>query len=223
MQEEAEEQEPQIICSLGLVAERGRSRCRSNAERVRQHLADFDLEPLFIEELGWDRYAGRLDVAVDGEHVHAAGRRREARAWSPSSLAASTASCPTTRPGARSSVRSRESVHEHLIVYTDDARTTQVWQWVRREPGRADRLPRAHLPRGQSGEALIQKLDALAFSLDEEAELTIVDVTQRARAAFDVERVTKRFYDRFKAEHDAFLGFITRPRGAGRPSSGTRR
>ena len=28
------------------------------------------------------------------------------------------------------------------------------------------------------------------------------------RAAFDVEKVTKRFYDRFKKEHQAFLGFI---------------
>ena len=38
--------------------------------------------------------------------------------------------------------------------------------------------------------------------------MTIVDVTGRAKAAFDVERVTKRFYDRFKTEHDAFLKFI---------------
>ena len=28
------------------------------------------------------------------------------------------------------------------------------------------------------------------------------------KAAFDVETVTKRFYDRFKKEHDTFLGFI---------------
>jgi hypothetical protein len=34
-------------------------------------------------------------------------------------------------------------------------------------------------------------------------------VTARARAAFDVERVTKRFYDQFKTEHKAFLDFIS--------------
>lgn len=80
---------------------------------------------------------------------------------------------------------------------------------MRREPGRPSAV-REHLYQaGQSGEALIQKLDALAFSLDEEAGLTILDVASRARAAFDVERVTRRFYDRFKAEHDLFLGFIS--------------
>ena len=30
----------------------------------------------------------------------------------------------------------------------------------------------------------------------------------RVRAAFDVEKVTKKFYERFKKEQRAFLGFI---------------
>ena len=62
--------------------------------------------------------------------------------------------------------------------------------------------------RGQPGEALIQKLEQIAFTLDEEGDLTIVDVSGRVRAAFDVEKVTKKFYERFKKEHSAFLGFI---------------
>ena len=36
----------------------------------------------------------------------------------------------------------------------------------------------------------------------------IVQVAGRVRAGFDVERVTKRFYERFKAEHAAFLKFL---------------
>lgn len=43
----------------------------------------------------------------------------------------------------------------------------------------------------------------------EESTITLVDVTARARAAFDVERVTKRFYDQFKTEHKAFLDFVS--------------
>ena len=57
-------------------------------------------------------------------------------------------------------------------------------------------------------QSFLQKLAAIAFSLEEEESLTLVDVTSRARAAFDVERVTKRFYDQFKIEHKAFLDFI---------------
>ncbi len=69
--EEDEEQEPQIICSLGCY-QRGVA-CPSDADRVRQHLAEFDLVPLFVEELGWDRYNGRLPVSVDGHEFVLAG------------------------------------------------------------------------------------------------------------------------------------------------------
>ena len=51
-------------------------------------------------------------------------------------------------------------------------------------------------------------MEAIVFTLDEEADITIVDPTSRVRAVFDVEKVTKRFYDRFKNEHQDFLGFI---------------
>ena len=101
-----------------------------------------------------------------------------------------------------------KSVHEHLIIYTDAEKTTQIWQWVKREQGKplACREHRYHSE--QSGESLIQKLEAIAFSLEEEEGLTLPDVTGRVRAAFDVEPVTKKFYNRFKAEHTQFLGFI---------------
>ena len=101
-----------------------------------------------------------------------------------------------------------KSVHENLIIYTDAGQTTQIWQWVKREPGKplACREHRYH--RGQTGEALIQKLETIAVSFDEEEGLTLTDVRGRVRAAFDVERVTKRFYDRFKTEHARFLRFL---------------
>ena len=51
-------------------------------------------------------------------------------------------------------------------------------------------------------------MELIVFTLDEEADITIVDPSSRVRAAFDVEKVTKRFYDSFKKEHQAFLGFV---------------
>ncbi|MGH8611000.1 MAG: hypothetical protein ACREYF_02865 [Gammaproteobacteria bacterium] len=59
------------------------------------------------------------------------------------------------------------------------------------------------------GDALLQKIEAIAFTLGEEEALSQTDVTRRARAAFDVERITKRFYDRFQKEHATFLKFVT--------------
>ncbi|HOG91596.1 MAG TPA: hypothetical protein PLV50_13720 [Smithella sp.] len=60
----------------------------------------------------------------------------------------------------------------------------------------------------QTGDPLIQRLDQIAVDMEEEDILTVVDVAVRARAAFDLDKVTKRFYDRFKNEHAAFLKLI---------------
>lgn len=100
-------------------------------------------------------------------------------------------------------------VREHLIVYVSQDQKTQVWQWVKRELGRAERA-RTHLyHRGQGGESLLQKLERLHFTLaEEEKGLSIVEVAGRVGAAFDVEKVTKQFYERFQQEHSDFLGFI---------------
>ena len=51
-------------------------------------------------------------------------------------------------------------------------------------------------------------MERIAFALDEEDDVTITDVFSRVRAAFDVEKITKKFYERFKKEHDSFLLFI---------------
>jgi len=53
-----------------------------------------------------------------------------------------------------------------------------------------------------------QTLAQMSFDLDEEGDLTLFDSTSRVKAAFDVDRVTKKFYDRFKKEHESFLKFI---------------
>jgi hypothetical protein len=55
---------------------------------------------------------------------------------------------------------------------------------------------------------LAQKLEVLAVSIDEEDKLHMAEIAGRVAKAFDVERVTKKFYDRFKLEHAAFLNFI---------------
>jgi len=60
----------------------------------------------------------------------------------------------------------------------------------------------------QSGDPLIQRLEQIAVGLEEEEKITVVDVAGRARAAFDVDKVTKKFYDRFKTEHGDFLELI---------------
>ncbi len=181
-----------------------------DGSRIREVLKRFDFGTLFIEGLGWDRHRLKpLSISVNGTAY-----RLEAIAEKKGMVAfmcePSTAEVPMPDYAARRKIENqvRRAAHEHLIIYVDRDRKSQIWQWVRREPGRpaACREHTYHL--GQPGDALIQKLDAISFSLDEEDELNVVVVAGRARLAFDVERVTKKFYDRFQVEHAAFLGFV---------------
>ncbi len=179
-----------------------------NVTRARQFLKDFDFRTLFIEELGWDRYQAPLKVMVGTQSytLIAIAHKRGMVAYQ---CTASTRG-PMPEYAERRKIENQvaKSALEHFIIFTDAAKTTQIWQWVKREPSKPVACREHSYQTSQPGDALIQKLQAVAFSLDEEDSLSLPDVTGRARAGFDVERVTKRFFDQFQQEHVAFLKFI---------------
>ena len=183
-----------------------------NRNQISQLLKDFEFEPLLIEELGWERYSGEVKTEIrekgvdESEYLLTAIAEKRGMAVFQCS-ARTDGSIPNYATRRKIQREVAKFVHEHLIIYTDAAETTQIWQWVKREPGKplACREHRYH--RGQSGESLIQKLETIAFSLDEEEDLTLIDVTWRVDMAFK-EQVTKRFYDHFKTEHTQFLNFL---------------
>ena len=177
-------------------------------ETVRRLLDEFDLQALFIEELGWDHGGTDTTVTVADRTfaLEAIAQKRGFVAYQ----------CVSRGGGGLPDYPTRQKVdrrlakvtHEHLIVFATQDHASQCWQWVKRESGHADRYRRQTYSRGQSAEALTQKLEHLRFALGEEERISIADAALRAARAFDVEKVTKRFYDRFKTEHQAFLGFI---------------
>lgn len=97
---------------------------------------------------------------------------------------------------------------EHLIIYTDAAKTRQVWQWPAKRPGKPASLRELTWEKGKSNELLFQKLASIAFSLDEEDGLDITGVVRKLADTLDRDRVTKRFYDLFKRQKDSFQKFI---------------
>ena len=173
--------------------------------KVRDALRGFDFNRLFIEELGWDRPP---DGAVSAGPGVAYVLRPVAHKRGMVVYVCEGDQIPENAARKKIEYEVAKAAHEHLIVYTDSLRTNQVWQWVRREPGRPAVSRQYAFQPEQPGDSLIQRLQALAFELDDEEDLTITAVAGRARQAFDVDRVTKRFFDRFKAEHIAFLKFV---------------
>jgi len=178
-----------------------------NMSHARQLLRSFELETLFVEELGWDRPGANLEIAFDGQTLglQAIAEKRGMGVYLCPPLDGAMPDHATRR---RIEATVRKSVHEHLLAFTDADRTRLKWLYVRREPGRPMVSRELDWYHGQSGEALLQQLDRIGFALDEEESIGIVDVTSRVRAAFDVDKVTKKFYDRFKVERDALRKMV---------------
>ncbi|HPC43398.1 MAG TPA: Eco57I restriction-modification methylase domain-containing protein [Spirochaetota bacterium] len=99
---------------------------------------------------------------------------------------------------------------EHLIIFIDSHKNEQVWQLAVRRAGSPVKISETRYNMSQSPELLHQRASGLFFTLDEEENVTIIDVTSRVAENFQQnnEKVTKKFYDNFKKEHTAFLKFI---------------
>ena len=99
---------------------------------------------------------------------------------------------------------------EHLIIFIDEHRREQVWQLAARKSGSPTKISETRYSISQDPELLYQRASGLFFTLDEEEKVTIIDVTKRVADNFQQnnERVTNRFFERFKKEHTAFLKFI---------------
>ena len=172
--------------------------------RARQCLKAFDFRKLFIEELGWDRFSRTIVKEIEGleYRFHGVAEKRGVAVLVADSI-------PEYAVRVKLDKLIAKDHFEHLIVFTDQAQERQKWQWVRKESGKPTAVRNYdYSASGHAGELLLQKLDSLVFTLDEEeAGIHTGTVTGRLRT-FDVEKVTKKFYERFKTEHSGFLGFI---------------
>ena len=177
-------------------------------DEIRPFLHSFDFTGLFVEGLGWNNYStGPLNIAVKDRSYTLKPIAEKANfvVFECDSSADTNVPEYPVRRKIESEVAKR--AYEHLIIYVEPERRGQIWQWVKRESGKPAAFREYTFPAGQTD--LLQRLREVAFSLDEEARgIGIADVTSRVRAALDVEKVTKRFYERFRTELTAFGGFV---------------
>jgi hypothetical protein len=177
--------------------------------RFQQLLDNFKLEQLF-NELGWDKPTLKPQtVTANGEAftlTQLAHKRGVAvLRCSPDG----NGKIPQRPILLKIEQEAKKLAHEHLLVFADRDTTTLTWLWVLRAPGQPASTRTHTWHRGQSGEALRQKLSQIVWSLEEEEAITLTDVITGLRRAFDRDRVSKNFYDLFKAQHEAFADFIT--------------
>lgn len=169
--------------------------------RARRLLQACDLPKLFVNELGWEPCHQKLTLSVGG-HDHGLTAIAEKRGFVVWLCETSDGGLPDHATRLKLDRALAQTSFEHLLVFVMGDRSRQSWMWVRRERGRPISARTHEYSGGQPGNSLLQKLQLLFISLEEEeAGISVTDVSGRARAAFDVERVTKRFYDQFKKEH----------------------
>jgi hypothetical protein len=179
-----------------------------NSARFQALLGEFRLEQLF-NELGWDRPTLRPQtVTVNGESftLTQVAHKRGVAVFRCSPDAAGRV--PDRPVRLRIEKEAARLAHEHLLIFADAEESRLTWLWVSRAPGRPTTTRTHTWHRGQSGEALRQKLSQIVWSLEQEEAITLTDVITGLRRAFDRDRVSKSFYDKFKAQHEAFAAFI---------------
>ncbi|HPB74649.1 MAG TPA: hypothetical protein PLY96_05265, partial [Chromatiaceae bacterium] len=181
---------------------------RIDADRFLKLLSTFKLSQLF-NELGWDHAGlGPQPLQVDGQTFTLTPIAQKRGVFVLRCSPDGQGQIPRRSLLLRIEREAAKVAHEHLLICADTAQSMQTWLWVMRAPGQPA-VTRTHTWRqGSSGEALRQKLENIVWSLEDEEAITLTDVITGLRRAFDRDRVTKRFFERFQAEHRAFSDFI---------------
>lgn len=179
-----------------------------NRKNITKYLDRTDFESLFIEELGWDYPEDDTEkyITIDQQIFTLTPIAHKCN-FNVYQCLLENQSIPLSATLKKIDREVSKYSYEHFIIYASQLDKTQKWQWVKKEANQplANRTVEYS---AQKKEALLQILDTIYIDLDEEEKLNLTEVRSRTRQAFDVDKVTKKFYDKFKKEHSQFLGFI---------------
>ena len=130
-----------------------------NGRETHQYLKESAFENLFTQVLGWDHHTQTLNITVDEtEYQLTAIAEKRGMVVFECPATATDSSTPDYATRRKIQKQVATAVHEHFIIYTDAEKTTQIWQWVKREQGNQPDACREHrYDQTQSGESLIQK------------------------------------------------------------------
>ncbi|MBI9051351.1 MAG: Eco57I restriction-modification methylase domain-containing protein [Anaerolineaceae bacterium] len=168
---------------------------------AKQQLNKFDFKKLFTQEMGWDNIFNKsITICVDKINY-------ELKPIAQKRLLVVYECCSEIVPNRaiqkKIHAETRKISHENFIIFTDKKHTAQQWFFVWRDPGKTIR---AHVY--EPNDDLYQRLKDISFSIQQEETLSPIEVLSRIRSNFDVDRVTRSFYDNFKKEHTALMKFL---------------
>ncbi len=181
------------------------------------HLAAFDFPRLFVEVLGWNQApaSGRA-WQQDGTTQHSFARRMVAELGGVAVLqvvAAQGWPDETTRAAIWKHLSTQHA--ENILIFTDrqEHASQSQWYWVKRgrdeATGKPKNQPRRHdYFRGQPVDLFASKLQAMVVELSEldaAGRMPVLEAARRIQSALDVEKTTKRFFERYSEQHGRLL------------------
>jgi hypothetical protein len=181
-----------------------------NSDKAQDYLYEFNLKDLFVQGLGWlnplNRNSGSLEV--EGQIYQR----------SPIARMSGVPVFEITSPdGDIPTAKIRDAIYEkifaqfaeNLLIFVNQNRTRSLWYWAKREGTKF--YPRVEsYVQGQPPDLLLSKIGGLHIPLAalEQGEPPVIDIAARLQQSFDVEKVTKKFYQEFQAQHEIFLQHI---------------
>jgi hypothetical protein len=180
-----------------------------NKQCIKEHLQAFNFKAPFREELGWDNPKSRpFTIDYQGQSFTltplADKHGVQILLCSPDEQGR----IPDDKTLKHIDRQVEKYAQEHLIIFIDSAQEHQTWLWAKYEYKKYTAYRIHKLRKGQSGESLAQRLITLAIELEGETKLAHQEIADRLKKGFDVEKITKKFYDCFKKEHASFFNFI---------------
>ncbi|NER50764.1 MAG: ATP-binding protein, partial [Symploca sp. SIO1A3] len=181
-----------------------------NFQRTYDLLYDFQFAELFIEELGWLQPSRKKAVPLKiEEKSYRYQGIAEAAGVVIFEVAAADGKIPEGKQRTAIHKEITDKIAENLLIFVDKERTRSLWYWVKREGSK--RNIREHLyVKGQPGDLFLSKLGGLVIDITDlkHGEPSVVEIAQKLQHGFDVERVTKKFYQEYQEQHYQFIEFV---------------
>jgi tRNA1(Val) A37 N6-methylase TrmN6 len=174
-----------------------------------KYINNFDFKGLFID-MGWHNENIKENIEIENVQykLHAIAEMSNFKIFT---CEASDGSIPLYKIRRQIEAKANKLYPRLLIIFVDSKKQEQVWLLVTRELNQRTKPSEVSWSKGKSCELLYQRTSGLGFEIDDEGKITIIDVSNLVNTQFSQnnERVTKKFYERFRTEHDVFLDFIT--------------
>jgi RNA polymerase sigma factor (sigma-70 family) len=150
-------------------------------DSITSALSTHSFEHLFIEVLGWDRTHSALTITF-GEQDFELKSLAQKRDFIVLACSAHRVTLANRRLLQEVQRHVSRTYHEHIVIYYSETPRKQVWQWMVRVPGGKRIRHREHpFFSDDPPPRLLERLNRLAISWDEEETTTLTDVLSRVR------------------------------------------